>query len=73
MFIIEIGLRTKGNLVVGTETTDRGVGGIGTVIYENRNVQCAFVTLTAIAGWLALGLLPYVAIDQWIGARKATP
>jgi hypothetical protein len=39
MFIIETGLRTKGNLVVGTETIDRSV----------------------------------VAIDQWIGARKATP
>jgi hypothetical protein len=73
MFIIETGLRTKGNLVVGTEKINRGVGGIGTVIYENRNVRRAFVTLTAIVGWIALGLLLYVAIDQWIGARKATP
>jgi hypothetical protein len=39
MFIIETGLWTKGNLVVGTEAIDRSV----------------------------------VAIDQWIGARKATP
>jgi hypothetical protein len=73
MFIIETGLRTKGNLVVGTETIDRSMGGIGTVMCENRNVRRVFVTLTAIVGWLALGLLPYVASNQWIGARKATP
>lgn len=74
MFISKSELGTKSNLVVGgTETIDRSVSGIGTVIYEHRTVRRVFVTLTATIGWLALGLLLYIAIDHSLARGRTVP
>lgn len=60
-------------MIGGTETIDRSVSGIGTVIYEGRTVRRVFVTLTATIAWLALGLLLYVAIDHSLARGRTVP
>jgi hypothetical protein len=65
-------LAPRNTVISGTKIIDRHLNG-GAFIYESQTIKRVFITLTAILGWLALGLLLYVTFDHSLARGRTIP